>query len=238
VTLRALERATWRHPEWTAAVVALFAWALLVLAPWAGGSGAHSHHPHPSEAPWLASVAAWLLMSTAMMVPAALPVIRHAALTTMWRRRQRVVALFVAPYLGLWLVFGILALAIVDWGRGVLEAGRPTLLVVALVAAAAWELTPLKRRSLRAGHLLAPHPPRGLRADAAAAGAALRYGYWSLAGCWALMLAMAVAGPEGLLLMVLLAVVIAAEKVLVRGARLGRPASVALLGAAVAVLVA
>jgi predicted metal-binding membrane protein len=238
VTLRALERAAWRHPEWTAAVVALFAWALLVLAPWAGGSGTHSQHAHGSEAPWLASVAAWLLMSTAMMVPAALPVIRHAALTTMWRRRQRVVALFVAPYLALWLVFGILTLAIVDWSRGVLELGRPTLLAVALVAAAAWELTPLKRRSLRAGHLVAPLPPQGLRADAAAAGAALRYGYWSLAGCWALMLAMAVAGAEGLLLMALLAVVIAAQKVLVRGARLGLPASAALLGAALVVLVA
>lgn len=238
MTLGALERAAWRHPEWTAAALAVSAWMLLVLAPWADGSGAHSHHTHSSAAPWLGSVAGWVLMSTAMMVPAALPVIRHAALTTMWRRRQRVVTLFVAPYLGLWLVFGILALAIVDWSRGVLEVSRPTLLVVALVAAAAWELTPLKRRSLRAGHIVSPLPPRGPKADAAAVGAALRYGYWSLAACWALMLAMAVAGAEGLLLMALLAVVIAAEKVLVRGTRLGRPAAVALLGAALAVLVA
>jgi predicted metal-binding membrane protein len=236
VTLRALERAAWRHPEWTAAAAAVAAWVLLVLEPWAGGSGAHSQHTHASDGPWLESVAGWLLMSTAMMVPAALPVIRHAALTTMWHRRQRMVALFVAPYLGVWLLFGIVALAIVDWSRGVLEVGRPTLLVVALVAAAVWELTPLKRRSLRAGHLVEPLPPQGLRADAAAVGAALRYGYWSLAGCGALMLAMAVAGGEAILLMALLTGVIAAEKVLVRGARLGRPASVALLAAALAVL--
>lgn len=236
MTLRALERAAWRHPEWTAAAVALSAWTLLVLAPWAGGGGTHAQHAHASATPWWDSVAWWLLMSTAMMVPAALPAVRHAALTTMWHRRQRVVALFVAPYLALWLVFGILALLIVDWGRGVLDVGRPTLLIVVLVAAAAWELTPLKRRSLRAGHLVGPLPPQGHKADAACVGAALRYGCWSLAGCWALMLAMAVAGHAGLLLMALLTVVIGAEKVLVRGTRLGRPASVTLLGAAVAVL--
>jgi predicted metal-binding membrane protein len=238
VTLRALERAAWRHPEWTAAAVAASAWLVLIVAPQAGDDGAHAQHAHASATPWLGTVAWWLLMSTAMMVPAALPAVRHAALTSMWHRRRRVVALFLAPYLGLWLGFGIVALASVGWLRRALDVGSLTLLIVVLVAAAAWELTPMKRRSLRACHLFAPLPPRGLTADAACVTAGLRYGCRSLAGCWALMLTMAVAGPRGLLLMAFLTVVIAAQKVLVRGTRLGRPASVALLGAAAAVLAA
>lgn len=234
----ALERAAWRHPEWTAGAVAVSAWTLLVLAPWAGGAGEHAHHAQESGTPWLGSAAAWLLMPAAMMVPPALPAVRHAALTTRWQRRQRVVALFVVPYLALWLVFGILALAFVDWGRGVFDVGGPTLLAVALVVAAAWELTPLKRRSLRTAHLFPALPPRGRKADAACLRGALRYGAWSLAGCWALMLAMAVAGNGALLLMALLAVVIAAEEVLMRGTRLGRRASAALLVSAVVAVVA
>jgi predicted metal-binding membrane protein len=232
VTLRALERAAWRHPEWTAAALAVSAWAALVLAPPVRSHEGQAQHAHAAPEPWLDGVPWWLLMSTAMMVPAALPAMRHAALTAMWHRRQRVVALFLASYLGVWLGFGIVALASVAWVRGLLDVSRPTLLVPVLVAAAAWELTPMKRRALRACHLVEPLPPQGLRADAACLGAGVRYGCRSLAGCWALMLAMAVAGHEGLLLMALLTVVIGAQKVLVRGAQLARPSSIALVGAA------
>jgi len=154
----------------------------------------------------------------------------------MWHRRRRVVVLFLAPYLGLWLGFGMFALLTLAWLRRALDVGGPTLLVGTLLAAGAWELTPMKRRALRACRLFHPLPPQGLAADAASVGAGLRYGCRSLTGCWALMLPMGIAGPGGSLLMAFLTAVIAAQKVLARGTRLGRPACVALLGAAAAVL--
>jgi predicted metal-binding membrane protein len=225
VTASTLERAAWRHPEWTAGALAFSAWAVLVF----GQSGGHSHNGHGSGS----SPAGWLLMVTAMMVPAGLPAMRHAALTTLWHRRHRVVALFLASYLGLWLVFGLVAVAIV--GRA---ATGGIALAVALLIAAGWELTPWKRRSLRAGHLFPALPHRALRADLACLRAGLRYGLWSLVGCWPLMLAMAIAGSGALLVMVLLTFVIAAREVLVRGTRLGRPAAAALFAAAVVVMAA
>jgi predicted metal-binding membrane protein len=236
VTLRALERASWRHPEWAAVAVAASAWLLLVFAPRGGGEGAHAHHAGASSAPWLGTVAWWTVMSIAMMVPAALPAVRHAALTAMWHRRRRVVALFLAPYLAVWVAFALVALAGIAWLRRIVDVRDLALLVVVLIAAAVWELTPVKRRSLRACRLFEPLPPQGRAADAACAGAGLRYAARSLAASWVLMLVMAVAGPGGLLLMAMLTVVIAAQEVLTRGTRLGRPAAAALVAAAVAVV--
>lgn len=230
MTPGALERAAWRHPEWPAAAVAAAAWAALFLLPGAEGGAAHAHHGE--AAPWFTGLPSWLLMATAMMVPAALPAVRYVALTSLWRRRRRAVALFVVAYLGVWSAFGMFALLAVGGVDGAL------VLAIVLAVAAAWELTPWKRRSLRACRLIDPLPPRGPKADAACVGAGLRYGARCVAGCWALMLAMAVAGHTSLLLMALLTVLVTAEKLVPRGARLGRPASVVLLAAAVTVLVA
>jgi predicted metal-binding membrane protein len=221
VTAGALERAAWRHPEWPAAAAVAAAWVSLVLLPRAEGGGAHAH-----QAPWFSSMPSWLLMATAMMLPAALPAVRYVALTSLWRRRRRAVALFVVAYLGLWSAFGVLALL----ALGGVDGAIP--LAIALALAAAWELTPWKRRSLRACRLVGPLPPRGAKADAACIGAGLRYGSRCLAGCWALMLAMAIAGQASLLLMALLTVVVVAQKLTPRGVRLARPASAVLLGAA------
>jgi predicted metal-binding membrane protein len=230
VSSGALERAAWRHPEWPVAAVAAAAWAVLVLLPGAEGGPSHAHHGE--AAPWFSGLPPWLLMATAMMVPAALPAVRYVALTSLWRRRRRAVTLFVVAYLGVWGAFGVLALLAVNGAQG------PILLAGVLAAAAAWELTPWKRRSLRACRLIGPLPPRGPRADAACVRAGLSYGGRCVAGCWALMLAMAVAGHTSLLLMALLTVLVTAEKLVPRGGRLGRPASAVLLGAAVTVLVA
>jgi predicted metal-binding membrane protein len=98
--------------------------------------------------------------------------------------------------------------------------------------AAGWELTAAKRRCLRACHRTLPLPPDGWKADAACARFGLRYGWACLGACWALMLAMAIAGHASLLLMLVLTVIVVAEEGLVKGTRLGRAAALVLVVAA------
>lgn len=232
-----LARFRWRHPEWAAALVAVTAWGLLV-AHHAGGVGDHhagSTDGGYSGAGLVITVGAWLSMTVAMMVPAVLPAVRHVALNSLRHRRQRAVALFLGGYLAVWAVFGVVVIPLVDAARRAVDP-RPdgnALLVVALVVAAAFELTGVKRRALRACHRTVPLPPRGRRADAACARYGLRNGMACLAGCWAFMLTMVVAGHSGFLLMVLVTAVVTAEKVAVRGTQLGPHAAAALAAVAV-----
>jgi predicted metal-binding membrane protein len=211
----ALGRASWRHPELAAAAAAAGAWALLV---------AHSLQPHPWPEPYLAALSGWVVMAAAMMVPGALADVRRVALASMWHRRQRTIAIFLGSYLSAWIAFGVVALAVTGWTG--LAAG------IALVLAAAWELSPQKWRAVRRCHLVEALPPRGLHADAACGRAGLRYGWRCIVACWPLMLAMAAAGHQALALMALLTAIVAAEKIVVRSARLRGPAAALLAGAA------
>jgi predicted metal-binding membrane protein len=215
----ALRQAGWRHPEGGAAVLAAGAWVALA-APWLGG-GAHAAHARLHEAaPVAAAAAGWLLMTTAMMVPTALPMARHLALTGLWRRRQRTIALFLGSYLAVWALFGAVALPVLAL------AGAGAWLPGLLLAAAAWELTRAKWRAVRSCRLVAPLPPDGRVADAACCATGLRYGRRCVVACWPLMLVMAAAGHGRLGLMALLAAIVAAEKLAAEPGRLARPAAV------------
>jgi predicted metal-binding membrane protein len=191
------------------------------------------HQPTPPAAPasgWLAAQGGWLLMASAMMLPPALPAVRRVAMNSKWRRRQRAGALFIGAYLTVWGLFGLLAVPVARWVGDAAAAGWP--LAAALVLAAAWELTPSKRRWLRACHRSFPLPPDGWKADVGCASAGLAYGRDCVGACWALMVPMAVAVHAGLALMAVLTVVAAAEEVLVKGTRLTRAAALVLLVAA------
>jgi predicted metal-binding membrane protein len=208
--------------------------------------GAHpTGHPGAEPAPppaaepaggWLAAQGNWLLMAPAMMLPSALPAARHVALNSRWRRRQRGGAVFVATYLALWLLFGLVVVSIAGWAHVPTGASWP--LALALVVAAGWELTAVKRRCLRACHRTVPLPPDRWKADAACVRFGLRYGWSCLGACWALMLPMAIAGHAGLLLMVVLTAIVVAEEGLVKGTRLGRAAALVLVAAAAMVAAA
>ena len=215
----ALGRASWRHPELAAAAVAAGAWAVLV---------AHSLQPHPWPEPYVAALSGWVVMAAAMMVPGALADVRRVALASMWHRRQRTIAIFLASYVCVWVGFGALAISFVD--RTGLVAG------VALLLAAAWELSSPKWRAVRRCHLVEALPPRGLQADAACGRAGLRYGWRCIGACWPLMLAMAAAGHQALALMALLTAIVAAEKIAVRSARLRVPLAGVLAAAALVAL--
>ena len=144
MTAPALRRISWSHPELPAAAAAAAAGALLV---------AHALHPHSGTEPYLAALSGWIAMATAMMVPGALADVRRVALSSMWERRRRTVAVFIGAYLTVWIGFGALALAALPpLGLGA---------AVLLAFAAAWELTPWKWHAVRRCHLIEPLPPRG-----------------------------------------------------------------------------
>lgn len=145
------------------------------------GSGSGSHPYELSR--WLPM---WGLMSTAMTVPSLLPAAQHVATNTFRRRRTCAVGAFVATYLLAWVLFGVGAGALVALAGG--PAGA--LFTAALVAAAAYELTPAKRRALNRCHRSSPLPPHGIRGAVAVTRFAWIHASGCVASCWAAMIAM------------------------------------------------
>lgn len=135
-------------------------------------------------------------------------------------------------YVAVWAVFGLainLVAHLFDL-RGSQLAVAAGLLVVA-----AWELTPWKRRALRACYATIPLAPRGLKADMACVRFGIRNGLVCVQGCWTLMAAMLVAGDLSLWLMAGVALVVALEKLLVRDRRVRVTTAMAALAAAAVV---
>jgi predicted metal-binding membrane protein len=241
-----IRRMIWRHPEWTAACLAVAAWLTLSLPSNTTSSSAHvlnmpsmpgmeMETTAPIAHLSLSRIAAWIVMSTAMMVPATLPTIRHLALTSLWHRRQWTVALFLTGYVAVWTVFGISAVGLVAILQRFTHIGAATLAVLSLTAAAVWQLTPWKRQSLVARHLLTPLPPRGRNADRACVNSGIRHALWCVVGCWGVMLAMVLVTEIQLVLVAALTLLIVVENVLARGTRLALPATAIIFAAALAV---
>lgn len=220
------ERLTWRHPEWWSVALSAAAWLLLAVMTDSPGGGQatplHHHHGQSVTAPgrgigtaWVTPAAGWLLMIAAMMVPMVLGSVRATAARSMWRRRSRAIAGFLLGYVGMWFIAGLLILALLDALELDKRFSSPALAAAGFAAAAAWQLTPVKRRALWSCHRTAPLAPRGWKAD----GDCIRYG-WTIGGrcvvsCWALMLACLLAG-HGLVPMGIVAVTGAGERYLKR----------------------
>jgi predicted metal-binding membrane protein len=236
-----------RRPEvWAAAGVAL-AWVALVAAHLGGSAhhaapapapmehAGHAAHLHggvsaPAASPSFAgSLALWVLMTLAMMGPVLLPAVRHVALNSLRWRRQRAVAAFLLPYLLVWAAVGAVALGVVAAVPG---ARSVAALAAILAVAAAWQVSPFKRRALLGCHRTVPLPPRGWKATAGCATFGLRHGLSCVASCWALMLVMAVSPAGHLLWTVGLTAVVCAERYLPRPRRTSRRAAAVLAAAA------
>ena len=140
----------------------------------------------------LAFVLGWGVMMTAMMLPSALPMIGLYAATqrgeTSALPRGVPVAVFTAVYLAVWTLSGA-PVYLAHTGLMALPPRAFAYGVAAiLIAAGAFQLSPLKQSCLRAcrsplGFLLGSWRD-GLR-GAAAMGA--RHGAWCVACCWAMM---------------------------------------------------
>lgn len=224
-------RALRRRPQLVAEVSALVAWVALLGHALASTGGLH-RHDDPS--PW-GAWGSWLVMSAAMMLPAAVPAARHVGVNSLRWRRHRAVGTYVAVFLGVWAAYGVMAL--------VLVAGWTVTLTGALAVAAVWQFTPRKRRFLRDCHRTVPLPATGWRATMGAVRFGARNAAACVGSCWALMLVMAVPASHHFVVAHLLGTgaltaAVAAEKLLPRPRRTSRLVGIALtvaaLGSAVA----
>jgi predicted metal-binding membrane protein len=165
----------------------------------------------------------WVTMTAAMMLPSAAPAARHVA-----RLAPRVpTLLFTAGYLAVWTGYGLLAYGVFrlvtsfDIGWLAWNRGGPYAAGVVIVAAGLYELTPLKRLSLRRC--------RSARHPVSALGSGLAHGVDCVGCSGALMAVLFVLGAMSLFWMAVVAVAIFAEKVLPHGTRLAPVFAVALV---------
>lgn len=185
-------------------------------------------------------VAMWTVMMAAMMLPAAAPMILTFASTQARRDRATAVPtwVFIAGYLLVWSAVGVIAYALVAVGA---DASRylgsvdraiwaPVLLGMTLVGAGVYQFTPLKRVCLR--HCRSPMAFVALHWRDGPLGA-VRMGIWHgaycLGCCWALFAILVVAGIMSLAWMLLLTLVVFAEKVLPHGQRVSSAVGAALI---------
>jgi predicted metal-binding membrane protein len=185
-------------------------------------------------------VGIWLVMMAAMMFPSAAPMVTvHARVAKM----PSATALFVAGYLAVWTAVGVLGYSIAVAARhadiGVLSWDRGGRYVVSgvLLAAAVYQLTPLKDRCLskcRSPLGFVVTNWRSGRLGALRMGA--EHGAWCVGCCWALMASLFALGVMSITWMLVVAALIAGEKLLPWKAAANR--GIALLLVAVAVFVA
>jgi predicted metal-binding membrane protein len=163
-------------PEWPWIAVASGAWVIAL--------GGHALHG--------GVLGAWVVMVVAMMVPATLPLAHALSTESLWERRYRTPAIFLAAYVAVWSAFGALALGAWSLVADRVGAGHTAVAVVAiLVAGAAWQLTPWQRRSLKRCHRRRPVGVRGRQADLMCARFGGYHARQCVGACWPLMLAMA-----------------------------------------------
>jgi predicted metal-binding membrane protein len=183
----------------------------------------------------------WWIMMAAMMLPSATPVILLAAAVN--RRAEAAAppfgapAAFAAGYLGGWGAFSALAVGAQYWlaRQGLLA----DMLVIRdgwlaaglLIAAGAWQFTPLKRSCLR--HCRSPldflvrHRRAG---NGGAVRMGLAHGLYCLGCCWFLMLLLFVGGVMNLLWVGAIALYVWLEKGLPSAHRWPRLAGLAMIG--------
>jgi predicted metal-binding membrane protein len=215
------------------------------LSAWAELSGAaaqlHHHTLYESGRPlWLSALfvlAAWQVMTAAMMLPSSLGFIRmYAATARNAPDFPRALTLFLVAYFGVWSVFALAAFGgdmmlhrtvdVLPW----LGAHPQSIAAVTLGFAGVYQLTPLKDACLKAcrnpGIYLTRYYQRGARNGMRLG---LGHALFCLGCCWALMLVMFAAGVAHLAWMGVLAIVMLVEKAAPHGDRLVAPVGVALL---------
>lgn len=177
-------------------------------------------------------------MMAAMMLPGAAPMILVFG-TVYRKKRERGDAfiptwVFVAGYLLVWTAFGAYAYGfglVGDRATPILREWGPRLAAASMLAAAAYQFTPLKQRCL--AHCRSPlafvmhHWRPGI-------GGALRmgaeHGVYCVGCCWVLFVLLVVVGLASLPWMGLITLIVLAEKVLPQGRLVSATVAALLLG--------
>jgi predicted metal-binding membrane protein len=188
-------------------------------------SGAPPGHSMLLGGSALAAMAMWTVMVVAMMLPTALPAIRHVAANSLRRRRPGAMVTFAAVYALIWVSFGGLLVLLAPAWSGL---DRTAVAAGALALAAAWQLSAPKRRAVRDCHRPSPLPPTGRRAHTGVVRFALRNGTACVRSCWAMMLAMALATTATTFWMVAITGLVLVEKLAPRPRQATRAGAVLL----------
>jgi predicted metal-binding membrane protein len=159
-------------------------------------------------------VAVWVSMMAAMMLPAAAPAVLRRARAS---GRLRAVLLFVGSYLVVWTLVGIAVYALYR-PHGSAAAGA------IVVAAGAYELTPLKRRCRQRCR-------EGLRSGFA-------FGAYCVGSSIGLMLILVAVGLMSIAWMAVIAVVVLAQKLLPATAALDIALALAIVGLGIVIVMA
>ncbi|MGH9190155.1 MAG: DUF2182 domain-containing protein [Acidimicrobiales bacterium] len=185
-------------------------------------------------------LAMWVAMMVAMMLPASAPMIL-AFSRSQARKRERGAPyvptwLFVLPYLAVWGVFGLVAYALAATADSVADDSMwamdhlPRIAGGLLIAAGAYQLTPLKRVCL--GRCRSPLSFmltywRDGRWGAAQMG--LRHGVFCLGCCWLLFLVLVPLGVMNVGAMLVIAALVFAEKTVPQGERVAKIAAIGMV---------
>jgi predicted metal-binding membrane protein len=211
-------------PFWIAGVglllVTVVAWIFVVAS-----SGSDDMEMVPDATAYIGS---WTVMMAAMMLPSVAP---FALLYARGASGSAAPGLLALGYLSVWALVGIPAYAL-DRALGMEHDGATA---AVLIAAGLYEFTPVKQGCLRKCRapvdFLVKHWHPGL-------GGAFRlgveHGAYCLGCCIALMTVLVVAGGMGLIWVVAIAAVVAAEKLLPHGPLLGKIGAIGLIAAGIA----
>jgi predicted metal-binding membrane protein len=158
--------------------------------------------------------AAWVTMMAAMMLPGAAPAVaRHARVLG----RVRAAPLFTGSYLAIWALAGVVAYGL-DRPHGPLAAGA------VVIAAGAYELTPVKR-----------HFRRRCREEASSG---LRFGLCCAGSSIGLMAMLVAVDVMSLFWMPIIAVLACAQKLLPAKAAIDVPLALAIMGLGLVIVLA
>jgi predicted metal-binding membrane protein len=187
-------------------------------------------------------VVSWAVMMSAMMFPSIAPMVLMYALVQRRRRERGMIDrtvstwLFVAGYLVTWIAFGLLAYGLfvgvrslsigaLSWHRG-----GPYLAGAVLVAAAAYQLTPAKDACLRRCRgPLAFLLTQWRDGVGGAVRMGIVHGSWCVGCCWGLMAALFALGVMSIPWMIVIAGMVAIEKLLPWRALANRLVAITLL---------
>jgi predicted metal-binding membrane protein len=147
------------------------------------------------------TVGMFSLMVMAMMIPATFGPIRVTAARSLWRRRQRAIAVHLVGYLAAWICAGAVLLEARSTAADAtsVHLGR-TSGALALALAALWQLTSIKRRALYGHNRTRPLAPSGLKANRDCLVYGVATGLRCMVSCGPMMIAMTLAGRTAIIL--------------------------------------
>ena len=184
--------------------------------------------------PFQALVLMWWLMMVAMMLPSAAPAVLLYARVRASRQHDAQIApswVFLAGYLGVWLLFSIAAAFAQQLLTGpAMRLEEPRLGAAVLIAAGLYQLSPVKSACLSQCRSPAQFISRHWRAGTlGAARLGIFHGAYCVGCCWVLMALLFVGGIMNFAWIAALTLMVAVEKLVPRSEWLGRAAGIALI---------